>query len=209
MDLPRATTPSRNDLQYDNSNTQVTDRVPEVWGTGSPIQSDYPFQTALTPEPGPRFLYSLPSPPLSPFAPQPPQPVPYSPYRSYQSTHNSFPDGTSPQHAHYHARFDSTAPPAGAYYDLDRMDGKLGASFSRRRTRASVRDTEGLGPQSSSPYANLPQQSSYEGPSTYPYGYFPSGAADAVDSEKLQNSANGSSSDTMKRKGKDRKRRDH
>ncbi|KIM35447.1 hypothetical protein M413DRAFT_32476 [Hebeloma cylindrosporum] len=194
MNFPRALTPSRNDLEYDDFNIQAIDRVPEVWGMGTPFQSDYPFQTALTPEPGPRLLCALPSPPASPFTGQPPQAPSCFPYRACESTQIILPGRNLLHDDHYFAvnkrlKFNLTA----AYYDsgLDNIDGKLGPSFSRRRIGTTNQNTEGLGVQSLSPYAHLPEQS---------------GEANVVDSGLLQqNPANDSSSGNRKRKRRDRK----
>jgi hypothetical protein len=210
MNFPdRALTPSRNDSEYDNSNTQATDRVPETWGSNTPWQYDVPFQTALTPEPAPRFRYSLPSPPPSPFAPL----VPTFAYSHYEPTHAVFPNGNEPQDSRYFAinnRLDATAPPTGSYYDpgLARMDGQLSASLSRRRPGDVNQPLEAQGMQDLSLCVD-PNPPKREGPSGYSSGDFPSGEAAVADSEVFQNLGNDSSSGNRNRRAKDQKRRQH
>jgi hypothetical protein len=207
MNFPaRALTPSRNDSEYDNSNNQATDPVPETWGSNTPWQYSVPFQTALTPEPGPRFQYSLPSPPPSPFAPPPPS-APNFAYRPHEYMHAVSPRGTESQDDRY-LNVNSRLNP-GSYYDsaLVSMDGQLGASLSRRRTGSVNQPLEAQGMQSSSPYVN-PNPPQCVGPSGYSSGYFPSGGDDVADSEVLQDLGNASSGDG-KRQTKDRKRRQH
>lgn len=207
MNFPaRALTPSRNDSEYDyNSNDQATDRVPETWGSNTPWQYNDPFQTALTPEPGPRFQYSLPSPPPSPFAPPPPS-APNFAYRPHEYTHAVSPPGTGSQDDHYLAVNSRSNP--GPYYDsaLASMDGRLGASLSRRRTGSVNKPLEAQGIQSSSLYVK-PNPPQCVGPSGYSSGYFPSGGDGVADSEALQDLGNPSSSGDGKRQTKDRKRR--
>ena len=206
MDFPaRALTPSRNDSEYDNPDNQATDRVPETWGSNTPWQFNVPFQTALTPEPGPRFQYSLPSPPPSPFA----LPLPSAPnfaHRPHEYTHAVSPRETESQDSRYLAVNSRLNP--GSYYDsaLVSMDGQLGASLSRRRTGSVDKPLEAQGMQCPSSFVN-PNSPQCVGPSGYSSGYFPLGGDDVADSEVAQDLGNAYSSGDRKRQTKDRKRR--
>lgn len=210
MDFPaRALTPSRNDSEYDNSNTQATDRVPETWGSNTPWQYDVPFQTALTPEPAPRFQYSLPSPPPSPFAP-PETLASNAAYKPHEYMQAVFPGRAKLQDGHYLAVNNRLNP--GSYCDsaLASTDGQLGASLSRRRPGIVKQPLESQGMQSLSPYVN-PNPPQYQGPSGYSSRYFPAGEGsedDGVDSV-IQDFGYASSSVDGKCQPKDRKRRQH
>ena len=86
-----------------------------------------------------------------------------------------------------------------------RIDGKLGASLSRRRTGATNQFSVAQELQVLSRYANPPQQAQREEPSGCSSGCFLS----REDSEVLHDLGNDAFPGDMKRQGEGRKRRQH